>query len=270
MAPPIGRRVVAVSPLPFAARGDANPVVEVIHRREQLRHDPALHLPPGALAFGDDGVDLVDEDDGRRRRRSRREELPDLSLGLAGDARDDLRGGDGEEGHPGLPGDGVREGGLAAARGTVEQNAGGHRQAHGLKPRRVRYGLAHGKFELLANLRQGPDVLPGHLRRRSEPLALRRGLHLGQRERKILHGYGEVRQFGHVEPSPICQSTRPHQRTNLGTNLPHGFPHGFLAGELPEDASHRGGGSLLRQSAQIGSHVPRGPFRNLRQVQPAG
>jgi hypothetical protein len=39
--------------------------LEAVHEGEQLADDAALHLALGLLTLGGDGVDLVDEDDGR-------------------------------------------------------------------------------------------------------------------------------------------------------------------------------------------------------------
>ena len=79
----------------------------------------------------------------------------------------------------------------------------------------MRDGLAHGKLELLANLRQRTDVVPGNLRGRGEPLALRRGLDLGQREREVVDGYGEVGELGRVERASVRESPRTHQRLGV-------------------------------------------------------
>ena len=84
-----------------------------------------------------DGVDLVDEDDGRRLLARRGEQVAHAAGADADEHLHEVRSRDREEGHAGLTGDGAREHGLAGARRSDEQDALGDRGADGLVARGV-------------------------------------------------------------------------------------------------------------------------------------
>ena len=65
-------------------------LLEAVHERQQLRHDPPLDLSVGLLSLGGDGVEFVDEDDGRRVLLGLLKRLPQVRLRLAGELGHDL------------------------------------------------------------------------------------------------------------------------------------------------------------------------------------
>ena len=76
-----------------------------------------------AAAGAADGVELVDEDDRRRRLLGLLEEVAHAARADADDHLDELRGGEREERHVGLAGDGARQQRLAGAGRAREQHA---------------------------------------------------------------------------------------------------------------------------------------------------
>ena len=71
--------------------------LRTIHACEELSDYPSLHLPLRALAFGRDGVYLVDEEQTRGDSFRLLEGIPQGLFGLARRSRDDRWGGDVDE-----------------------------------------------------------------------------------------------------------------------------------------------------------------------------
>jgi len=57
---------------------------QIVEARQQLRHNPVLHVLGSALAPLGDRLDLVDEQDTRRRGHCLLEQAPNVALRLAG------------------------------------------------------------------------------------------------------------------------------------------------------------------------------------------
>ena len=120
------RRVEDVGPV---GRGDEDHAaldVEAVHLDEQLV-ERLLALVVAAAEAGAavpaDGVDLVDEDDGRGVGLGLLEQVADAGGADADEHLDEVRAGDRVERHAGLAGDGARQQRLAGAGRAVEQDA---------------------------------------------------------------------------------------------------------------------------------------------------
>ena len=115
---------------------DAAADVEAVHLDEQLV-EGLLPLVVAAAHAGAavpaDGVDLVDEDDGRGVLLGLVEQVADPAGADADEHLDEVRAGDRVEGHAGLAGDRAREQRLAGAGRAVEQHALGDLRADGLE-----------------------------------------------------------------------------------------------------------------------------------------
>ena len=83
-------------------------------------------------ALTTDGVDLINEDDARRVLLGLLEQIAHPGGADADEHLDEVRAGDGEEGHPGLPCDGAGQQRLAGSGRAVEQHAFGDFRAEGL------------------------------------------------------------------------------------------------------------------------------------------
>ena len=105
---------------------DARLVVEAVHLDEELVEGLLALVVAAAEArasLSSDGVDLVDEHDRGCRGLGLREQVADAAGTDAHEELHELRGGDAEEGHRGLAGDGACHQGLAGARRADEQHA---------------------------------------------------------------------------------------------------------------------------------------------------
>ena len=111
-------------------------IVETVHLDEQLV-ERLLPLVVAATepdtAAATDGVDLVDEHDGRGRLLRLLEEVAHPAGTNADKHLDEVGSRNREEGHTRLAGDGTSEQSLARPRRTGEQHAFGHTGAHGAK-----------------------------------------------------------------------------------------------------------------------------------------
>ncbi len=100
--------------------------VEAVHLREHLVEGllalVVAAAEPGA-ALAADGVDLVDEDDGRRLLAGGLEQVADPAGADADEHLHEVRAAHRQEGHAGLAGDGAGEQGLAGAGRADEQHA---------------------------------------------------------------------------------------------------------------------------------------------------
>ena len=148
-----GRLVAASTTMPVAG---SKPSISAsswlrVCSRSSLETTPG---PGPALA---DGVDLVDEDDGRGPFAGLGEQVADPGRPHAHEHLDEARARDREEGHVGLPGHGSGQQGLAGARGPDHQDAP---RGHGTGP-----GVALGVLEEvdhLGDLGLGP-LVAGHV-----------------------------------------------------------------------------------------------------------
>ncbi len=140
--------------------------VEAVHLDEELVEGLLALVVAAAdagTAVAADGVDLVDEDDGRGVRLGLLEQVADAGGTDTDEHFDEVRAGDREERHAGLAGDGAGQQGLAGARRAVEQHALGDLGADGLELGRLLEELLD-FLELLHGLVSTGDVGEGHLR----------------------------------------------------------------------------------------------------------
>ena len=140
--------------------------VEAVHLDEQLV-ERLLALVVAAAHAGAavtaDGVDLVDEDDGRRVLLGLLEEVADAARADTDEHLDEVGAGDGVERHARLARDRAREEGLAGSGRAVEQHALGDLGADGLELGRVGEELLD-LAELLDRLLAAGDVAERRLR----------------------------------------------------------------------------------------------------------
>ena len=160
------RRVEDVGPVGGRDQDHAALDVEAVHLDQQLV-EGLLALVVAAAHAGaavpPDGVDLVDEDDGRRVGLGLLEQVTDPRGADTDEHLDEVRAGDRVERHAGLAGDGTGEQRLAGAGRAVEQHALGDLGAHGLELGRVLEELLD-LLELLDRLVGAGHVLEGRLR----------------------------------------------------------------------------------------------------------
>ena len=130
------RRVEHVGAVGRRDEDDAATYVEAVHLDEQLV-ERLLALVVAAAhagaAVASDGVDLVDEDDGRSVLLGLLEEVADAARADTHEHLDEVGAGDRVERHAGLTGDGAGEQRLAGAGRAVEQHALGDLGADGLE-----------------------------------------------------------------------------------------------------------------------------------------
>ena len=133
---PQQRRVEDVGPVGRGDQDHAAAYVEAVHLDQQLV-EGLLTLVVAAAHAGAtvpaDGVDLVDEHDGRGVLLGLLEEVAHPARADADEHLDEVRAGDGVERNAGLAGDRAGEQGLAGARRAVEQHALGDLGADSLE-----------------------------------------------------------------------------------------------------------------------------------------
>src|SRR5438270_5861170 len=159
--------------------GDQDDVVlhlEAVHLDEQLV-ERLLALVVTSAETGPtvaaDGVDLVHEDDARRRLLRLLEQVADARGADADEHLDEVRAGDGEERHTRLARDGTREQRLTGARRPVKEHTFWDARAERLELLRVLEELLD-LLQLLDGLVDAGDVLEADLRRvRRHPLRAR-------------------------------------------------------------------------------------------------
>ena len=130
------RRIEHVGPVRRGDQDDARVLIEAVHLDEQLV-ERLLALVVAAAeagaALAADRVDLVDEDDARRRLLGLIEEIAHARGADADEHLDEIRTGDREERHAGLAGDRARQQRLAGAGRPEQQHALGDARAERLK-----------------------------------------------------------------------------------------------------------------------------------------
>ena len=147
---------------------DVASLVESIELVEQLEHGPldlAGAARGGVVPLGADGVDLVDEDDGRGQVVGDAEHLPNELGAVSEVLLDELGTDDAEEGGAGLVGDGLGEEGLAGAGLAVQDDSLGGFDANVLVQLGVGQGQLDGLLDLLDLVLQPADVGVGFQRR---------------------------------------------------------------------------------------------------------
>src|SRR5438270_9290586 len=201
--------------------GDQDDVVlhlEAVHLDEQLV-ERLLALVVTSAETGPtvaaDGVDLVHEDDARRRLLRLLEQVADARGADADEHLDEVRAGDGEERHTRLARDGTREQRLTGARRPVKEHTFWDARAERLELLRVLEELLD-LLELLDRLVDAGDVLEADLRRvRRHPLRARlaeahhlraAALHLVHEENPEAEQQHEGQQAGEDRPP----RRRPH------------------------------------------------------------
>mmetsp|Transcript_30444 Transcript_30444/g.64131 ORF Transcript_30444/g.64131 Transcript_30444/m.64131 type:complete len:464 (+) Transcript_30444:1281-2672(+) len=112
-------------------------LLQPVHERQHLTDDAAFDLSICLLPLGRNGVDLVDENDGRRVLLRLLERLPQIGLRLPRHFGHDLRPVDEEEEGPRLVGHGPGDERLPTARGAVQEHSPGGLDAQSLEERRV-------------------------------------------------------------------------------------------------------------------------------------
>ena len=181
--------------------------VEAVHLDQQLV-EGLLALVVAAADAGAavpaDGVDLVDEDDGRRVGLGLLEQVADPGGAHADEHLHEVGAGDGEERHAGLAGDGAGQQGLAGARRAVEQHALGDLGADGLELGRLLQEFLD-LLEFLDGLVGAGDIAEGHL---GHVLVDELGLGLAE-----LHDLGAAAlHAGEQEPEQDAEQQHGHQQ----------------------------------------------------------
>ena len=165
-ARPQQRRVEHVGPVGRGDQDHAAAYVEAVHLHQQLVQRLLALVVAAAharAAVPADGVDLVDEDDGRRVLLGLLEQVADPGGADADEHLDEVRAGDGEERHAGLAGHGPGQQGLAGAGLAVEQHALGDLGPDRLELRRLGQELLD-LLQLLDRLVAAGHVGEGGLR----------------------------------------------------------------------------------------------------------
>ena len=165
-AGPQQRRVEDVGPVGGGDQDHVGVGVEAVHLHQDLVQRllalvVAAAQPGAALAAH--GVDLVDEDDARRVALGLLEQVAHAAGADADEHLDELRAGDGEEGHAGLAGDGLGQQRLAGAGRADQQHALGDARAQRGELLRLLQELDH-LLQLLLGLLGAGHVGKGHRR----------------------------------------------------------------------------------------------------------
>ena len=216
-------------------QNDVGALVETVHLDEELVERLlalVVAAADAAAAVATHGVDLVDEDDGRRVLLGALEELTHAGGTHADVQLHELRTGDREEGGVRLAGDGLGEEGLTRSGRTVEQDAARDARTHLVEL--VRGGQELADFlELLHGLVLTGDVREGDVRALLVEF-------LGARLREAAH-HPRARHGAHDEVERDAQDHQRDQQLNdaaedagLGT---HRVPalRGSLVGHRVED-----------------------------------
>ena len=141
------RRVQDVGSVRRGDDDDALGGVEAVHLVQHLVQRLlalVVAATEAGAALATNGVDLVDEDDGRRLLARGREEVAHAARADADEHLHEVRSRDGEEGHARFAGDGAREHRLAGPRRTDEQDA--------LRDQRADLFVATGRLQELDDL----------------------------------------------------------------------------------------------------------------------
>ena len=201
------RRVEDVGAVRRRDEDDGGVVVEAVHLDEELVQGLLALVVAAAeagAALAADRVDLVDEDDARRRLLGLLEQVADARGADADEHLDEVGARDGEERHARLAGDGLGQQRLAGTRRTDEQQAVRDLGAHA----QVALGLGEevaDLLELLDGLLDAGDVVELDLR------ALLRG-RLGLRLAELHRAAVLVADAAHVEDEDADEQAGRHDR----------------------------------------------------------
>ena len=119
---PTESRVDRVRAVSRSHHDDIRARLETVHKGEQLRDDAALDLAIRLLTLRRNGVDLVDENDGRGVLLCLLERLPQVAFRLSRHLTHNLRAVDKEEKRPGFVRDCSCHKRLTGTRGTVHED----------------------------------------------------------------------------------------------------------------------------------------------------
>ena len=158
------RRIEHVGPVGRGDDDDAFVGLEAVHLDQQLVQRLlalVIAVAEAGAAMAADGVDLVDEDDARRRLLGLVEHVADAARADADEHLDEVRAGDGEEGNARLTRDGAGEQGLAGAGRADQQRALGDLAAQARELARV-LQIFDDLLKLLAGLVDAGDVGERH------------------------------------------------------------------------------------------------------------
>ena len=239
---PAGTEQCRVDHVRAVGGGDDHDVVEpfeTVHLGEKLADDPFGHSGIGTGATeGGDGIELVQEDDGRGRLLRLAEGLADGLLAFPHPLAQELGTLHRDEVCLALGGNGLGEEGLPRPRGAVQQDTPGGFRLKVAEEGLVLQGPFHHLPELLFLFLEPADVFPPDVRALDEYLPHGGGFHLPEGIEEITPGNGEpVQKFdGHCLVS------------------------GIDLGQDPSQGTH---GSLLGQGGHIGSGVTVGEARDL-------
>ena len=236
------RRVEHVGTVGRGDQDDAAADVEAVHLDEQLVEGLLALVVAAAhagAAVATDGVDLVDEDDGRRVLLGLLEQVADAAGADADEHLDEVRAGDRVEGHGGLAGDGAGQQGLAGAGRAVEQDALGDLGADGLELRGLLEELLD-LAELLDRLFTAGDVGERRLR---HVLGDQLGLGLGELHDAAAAALGLVHQEDEEQHDQRERQQGHEQRAEeaglrvLGVGLLDRARVDLLVHQLPADSA---------------------------------
>mmetsp|Transcript_28442 Transcript_28442/g.80059 ORF Transcript_28442/g.80059 Transcript_28442/m.80059 type:complete len:454 (-) Transcript_28442:148-1509(-) len=116
---------------------DAGTLLQPIHQGQHLTDDTTLHFSVGLFTLWCNGIDLVDEDDGRSVLLGLLECLAEVGLTLTGHLGHDLRSIDEEKEGARLVGNGPRNEGLSASRWPVQEHTTWRFDSQGFEQGRV-------------------------------------------------------------------------------------------------------------------------------------
>jgi hypothetical protein len=126
-----------IRPVGGPDHGHVAPFGYPVQFREHRRHDRVGHARGRRPAYGSEGIEFVEEDDGRGCRPGPGEHVADTSFRLAHVLVQELCSFDGKEGGPCLMGDGPHHERLPGPRWAEEQDAAGWLYAQVLEPLRL-------------------------------------------------------------------------------------------------------------------------------------
>lgn len=137
--------------------------LHAVHQGEKLGDDTALDFSVGLLTLGSDGINLVDEDDGRRVLLRLLECLAQIGLGFTGHLGHDLGAVDQEEESTGLIGHGASHQSLTSTGRAVQEDTTRWLDTDGLEELRMTKGQLDELTDLGHLLPAATDIIVTHL-----------------------------------------------------------------------------------------------------------
>ena len=229
------RRVEDVGAVRGGDQDDVGALIEAVHLDEELVQGLLAFVvaaADAAAAVAAHGVDLVDEDDGRRVLLGALEELAHARGTHAHVEFHELRAGDREEGGLRLTGNGLGQQGLTSSGRTVEQNAARDARAHLVELVGGCQELAN-LLEFFHGLVLTGDVREGDVRAFLVELLSARGRETAHHPR-TRHGAHDEVERAHEDQQRDDQLEHSTQSAGLGT---HRVPslRGGLLGDRVQD-----------------------------------